>query len=200
MSEKITAEELIKQYEAGERDFRGADLAGASLDGANLEGASFGHCNLRGANLSGANLDSTSFHDADLSNADLSRATLQNAYLGHANLNNVNLSDAKLSSVMLVGANLRGADLSRAHMHKVDLSAAYECISVGPLSDGNELVVVSGFDDGLRLKYGRLWFTYDEIISHWGSRDYCKSILAMVEFINSNQWIIRKKEAVEVSA
>jgi uncharacterized protein YjbI with pentapeptide repeats len=45
----LDARELIERYEAGERDFRGADLTGAGLSGANLQGV-----DLRGADLSQA--------------------------------------------------------------------------------------------------------------------------------------------------
>ena len=54
--------ELIKAYNEGKRDFRGAnlrgaDLWGADLRGANLWGAGLWDANLRGANLSDANMN-----------------------------------------------------------------------------------------------------------------------------------------------
>jgi uncharacterized protein YjbI with pentapeptide repeats len=58
----MRAEELLKRYAKGERDFfkanlREANLGGANLSGANLSGADLREANLREANLRGADLD-----------------------------------------------------------------------------------------------------------------------------------------------
>ena len=60
----MNAQELLKRYAAGERDFSNADLQGVVcteevlrgiiLRGANLERANFGWANLEGADLSNA--------------------------------------------------------------------------------------------------------------------------------------------------
>jgi hypothetical protein len=79
------------RYDAGERDFRWADLRGADLGGANL-----GSANLGGAILAKANLRGALLTGANLSWADLTGA---------------NLSGAKLVGTQLRGANLTGAKL-----------------------------------------------------------------------------------------
>ena len=53
MSWKMTAEELLERYAAGERDFAGVDLNGAVLTGINLDRADLSRVNFTGANLSG---------------------------------------------------------------------------------------------------------------------------------------------------
>jgi len=52
----MTADELLKAYKSGERNFRGADLGGAGLGGADLGGADLGGADLGGADLGGAYL------------------------------------------------------------------------------------------------------------------------------------------------
>jgi hypothetical protein len=79
------------RYDAGERDFRWADLRGAELGGANLGSANLGGAilakvNLRGALLTGANLSW-----ADLTGANLSRAELVGTQLRGANLTGAKL-------------------------------------------------------------------------------------------------------------
>jgi uncharacterized protein YjbI with pentapeptide repeats len=54
---RITAEELLQRYAAGERDFSGVDLEGADLVRANLAGTGiYAGVNLRGANFARASL------------------------------------------------------------------------------------------------------------------------------------------------
>jgi hypothetical protein len=79
------------RYDAGERDFRWADLRGADLGGANL-----GSANLGGAILAKANL--------------------RGALLTGANLSWADLTGANLSGVKLVGTQLRGANLTGAKL------------------------------------------------------------------------------------
>ena len=83
------AVELLSRFEAGERDFRGADLQGAELAQADLRGA-------------------------DLRGAFLVRADLRAAHLDGANLRWANLTDAALPQAALAGADLSGATLARA--------------------------------------------------------------------------------------
>ena len=133
----VTAEELLRRYEAGESDFIGADLRGANLSGANirrvnLSGASldrvaFRGADLRGANLSDAYLSGASLFDANLFDANLTRANLSSADLTHANLTRVNLSSAdftqaNLTEAGLTYANLGGANLGRTLLVNIDLS------------------------------------------------------------------------------
>ncbi|HWP60349.1 MAG TPA: pentapeptide repeat-containing protein [Candidatus Acidoferrales bacterium] len=105
------AEELLRRYGNGERNFRGivlppfSDLSGKDLSGANFERAS-----LRGANLSGANLSESNLSGAELREAKLHGAQLQDADLRGADLRNADLAEAgRLLAAQLAGADLAGA-------------------------------------------------------------------------------------------
>ncbi len=191
----MSADDLIKEYKAGKRDFEGVTLRGANLRGANLDGADLGNADLDGADL----------YDADLSNADLSNANLRGANLDDAYLNDTNLKGATLDGATLEGANLRGANLSNADMEGANLSNAdmeganlrkanlrgadlrgaivlllndveYKVAGL-PLvrsmdKQSNELFIWST-DRGLVCLYGRRQFTdLKEAIKHWSSKDY----------------------------
>ncbi len=130
------SQELLKCYEAGERNFhranlsgiylQWADLSGANLSGANLHDAELSQANLKGANLthtylksanlSGANLREAILREADLRGADLRGADLSQVILTWANLREANLSQANLCGANLVGSKLTGADLSDANL------------------------------------------------------------------------------------
>src|SRR5919202_4917 len=101
------AKELLKCYEAGERNFKEANLTGLYLPWAVLSEA-----NLSKANLSEAYLNRAYLSGGDLSEANLNRANITQAYLNKANL----------SQATLIGANLRGADLSGANLSGANLS------------------------------------------------------------------------------
>jgi hypothetical protein len=79
------------RYDAGERDFRWADLRGADLGRANL-----GSANLGGAILAKANLRGALLTGANLSWADLTGANLSGAELVGTQLRGANLTGAKL--------------------------------------------------------------------------------------------------------
>jgi uncharacterized protein YjbI with pentapeptide repeats len=59
-------QELIRQYNAGNRDFRGVDLAGSILLGVNLSQANFYRAILSKAKLFEANLAGCNFSEAKL--------------------------------------------------------------------------------------------------------------------------------------
>ncbi len=118
------AKELLKCYEAGERNFKAANLSGVYLPWAVLSEA-----NLSKANLSEAYLNRAYLSGADLSEANLSKVNLTSGDLGEAKLNGANitqayLNKANLSQATLIGANLRGADLSGANLSEANLSEA----------------------------------------------------------------------------
>jgi uncharacterized protein YjbI with pentapeptide repeats len=121
----MNASELIAKYDAGERDFRRADLSGANLRRANLSGA-----DLYGANLSGADLSDAILHRADLRGANLRGADLHRANLYGANLSGADLSDA----------NLHRANLGRADLSGANLVGAQGILRIGPaLHNGREI-------------------------------------------------------------
>ncbi len=99
-------ERLCTRYDAGERNFGGADLNGAYLAAANLAGA----------DLSGANLNSADLDGVDLRDAKLNYAKLNGANLRCVKLSGAKLSGAELSGAYLACADLRGADLSNANL------------------------------------------------------------------------------------
>ncbi len=141
----ITAEEFLKRYKEGERDFTGINLSGvdlsrqtfdsnvslsqANLSNANLANAKLTGVNLIGANLQGANLNSTNLHNADLievnfSGANLTKVILYSARLIQANFSQANLSEAKLDSANLTTANLSKANLAQASLGSANLTGA----------------------------------------------------------------------------
>jgi 2-iminobutanoate/2-iminopropanoate deaminase len=52
----MEAKELVRQYNAGKRNFERANLSGANPSGTDLRGASLEGANLEGAKLEGANV------------------------------------------------------------------------------------------------------------------------------------------------
>jgi len=103
---KMTAEELLQRYAAGQRDFQGVNLSEEILSWADLTGANFSGANLSGVILNWANLSQVKLRCANLSNSDLNWANLE-----RADLQGANLSGAEVSA-----ANLNGADWSGAIM------------------------------------------------------------------------------------
>ena len=82
----MTAEELLKRYAAGERDFTGVDLNEVNLSGTDLS-----DINLTNANLIDANLTETSLSNANLTDVSLTNAILSGTSLAGVNLTNVDL-------------------------------------------------------------------------------------------------------------
>ena len=60
----MKAHEVLKRYEAGERDFRRLNLRGQSFKGKNLSGANFSEADIRGANFTNAMLRGANFSGA----------------------------------------------------------------------------------------------------------------------------------------
>lgn len=55
----MKAQELLRRYAAGERDFQYANLRGQRLAGKDLSGSNFSYADIRGANFSRAVLRDT---------------------------------------------------------------------------------------------------------------------------------------------
>ncbi len=60
----MEAQELLKLYAEGRRDFRSQDLRGLSFKGQNLSGTDFSECDIRGTNFSKADLTGAKFVEA----------------------------------------------------------------------------------------------------------------------------------------
>jgi uncharacterized protein YjbI with pentapeptide repeats len=111
---KTPADELLKQYASGERDFCGVNISEHIFTGVNLSGADFSEATLHRTVLEEANLMKANLSKADLTGANLRRADLSRANLVKANLRGANLRGADLSGADLSGADLSGADLGGA--------------------------------------------------------------------------------------
>lgn len=99
----MNAEEFLRRYESGERDFSKIVLRGIQLN----------HLDLSGINLSQAWLESTCLMATNLSNANISGANLRFCYLGSANLTNANLSNSQIEATNFNESNLTNADLTK---------------------------------------------------------------------------------------
>lgn len=129
---KKTAEDIIRQYKSGYREFKGftveppgnfskTRLAGIILEGTTLMGsnferailqrASFSAANLRGANFKGANLAKADLKGADFRGAIMRSVDLSGADLRWANLEGVDLAGSIIASANFEGANLKNASL-----------------------------------------------------------------------------------------
>lgn len=116
-SKGMDAEELLRRYRSGTRDFRSIILCEANLSRVNLSGANFSQAILSITNLSGANLSQANFSQAKLNVAKLSGANLAQADLSEAVLNVANLIRADLSEAILSGASLIRSELVRANLN-----------------------------------------------------------------------------------
>lgn len=131
----MDAEELLKRYAAGERDFSGLNLRGAKLNGVDPSIDDLGAYNkpyengiaadLSGINLSEADLTDAELSGTNLSNANLSRANLNRAGLGQCNLTNTNFRGANLTEAYLSCAELDGTDMREANLFYAEISQTY---------------------------------------------------------------------------
>jgi Holliday junction resolvasome RuvABC ATP-dependent DNA helicase subunit len=113
------AKELVKRYQAGERNFSGARLSGADLSGANLTRADLSGSDLSGADMSSANLTKGDLSGADLSGTNFFDAVLVRVNMGRADLTGAMLLDARLSGADLTEANLEGAVIENQQFAQV---------------------------------------------------------------------------------
>ncbi|MDX2100077.1 MAG: pentapeptide repeat-containing protein [Leptolyngbyaceae cyanobacterium bins.59] len=100
----MDADELVKRYAAGKREFVWANLPSVNLANQHLDGI-----NLSRANLSAANLERISLKQACLTKANLQNANLRNANLQGANLRKADLTGAILENTQIEEADLQGA-------------------------------------------------------------------------------------------
>ena len=72
----MKADEVLRKYAAGERDFRRAILRGQSFKNEDLSGADFSEANIRGANFTNANLTDAKFCHANIKGANFTKSCL----------------------------------------------------------------------------------------------------------------------------
>ncbi|MCT7991947.1 pentapeptide repeat-containing protein [Laspinema olomoucense] len=122
----MDGEELLRCYDAGERDFRAiilqhTDLSNVKLNSVNLSGACFYNVNLHGANLKNVNLSSTEWWDCNLLAVQFWLCNLKDAIMEHCVLESARFFDSDLRRVYtrfcnatctnFIRVNLQGADL-----------------------------------------------------------------------------------------
>lgn len=133
----MTAEELLRRYAAGERDFTGVDLSYVSLRDFDLSEANFTNANLRGVRFTVAIMNSVNF-----SGADLSESLLAGEFIG-CRFRSANLRGVDFSCSDVTGSNFKGADLTGADLTKGILCDAVYLENT-TMPDGE--VVVEGID------------------------------------------------------
>lgn len=121
---KITTDELLARYNAGERNFAGVEILRIVGEMGERDGVDGQITGLEGADLRGINLRGANLEKVDLSGADLTGADLFGAYLGGAGLVKTILRDANLFSANLTWATLSAADLTGANLSQVNASSA----------------------------------------------------------------------------
>lgn len=152
----LTAEELLKEYEEGRRDFSHLMLDGIHLPSITLKEVAFEESSLQGANLSRSRLGGADFMEADLSGANLQEVilvegALQGATLKGADLRGASLGGTSFSGADFTGADMRAATLDSAHFEGTILTAArfdeavlwhthFFDVDIGPLCDASSLI------------------------------------------------------------
>ena len=125
-------EDLLSQYKAGKRDFRGTDLSWIDLSEIDIPEVDLRDANLECSVLTGANFDRANLRGANLRNTLCHRGGDSPGHLvsfRYANLSGANLACAYLYKADLSKANLEGAHMAGAHLQEsllteVNLTAA----------------------------------------------------------------------------
>jgi uncharacterized protein YjbI with pentapeptide repeats len=108
-----SAEEILRRYQSGERNFEGSDLPdesclrGASLAGANFSRSWLSWVDFRGADLRGVCFDQCNVKVSDFRGADLTGASFREAMLCGALFDR----STKLDDVAVVGAEFYGSQV-----------------------------------------------------------------------------------------
>lgn len=125
MSYKMTAEELLERYAAGERDFAGVDLHGVDLSNAVLRGINLDRADLSGVNFS--NTDLSGAYGKNLSRR-LNEETLKNTtYPGKYSSSGLGKPLGSYTCIryaVLCNANFRDADIGHVDFSRSNLSFA----------------------------------------------------------------------------
>ena len=114
--ERITREELLRRYAAGERNFQHiileyADLSGVELQNIDLIGAHFTYVNLSGINLNQCKLRSAQFWYCNFTDAKISSCDLESTRFFDCNLRGANTNECNLTLTHFIRVDLKGATL-----------------------------------------------------------------------------------------
>ncbi|MBV6627419.1 MAG: pentapeptide repeat-containing protein [Rivularia sp. (in: Bacteria)] len=131
----MTAEELLEQYEKGERDFSGVDLTKASLEECRLNGINFSQAILRQVSMAFVELVNVNLEGADLTDIEVFDVSWRECNLQSANLERAILVESTLEDINLTKANLRFSCWGdTTHLINADLrEAIWQDISDYPL-------------------------------------------------------------------
>lgn len=126
---QLTADQVLRDYSQGNRNFSDHNLNQMNLLSAKLSNSKFVKSTLIGTNLQSSDLHKANFYNANLAQANLKNADLQNAQFVRANLKNAdlqgaNLRQANLTNAILKETNLRGANLTGATIDEDQLKEA----------------------------------------------------------------------------
>src|ERR671925_240447 len=116
----MTVDELLKRYQAGERNFRCVSLVRAKLAGAKLA-----YADLTGANLTGADLTGADLTDVRLAGADLTGAILTEAILTGADLTGADLAGRTVPIVEDLDRKM--AEVALAATDSLNMCAWHSC-------------------------------------------------------------------------
>jgi uncharacterized protein YjbI with pentapeptide repeats len=114
--ERITREELLQRYAAGERDLQHiileyADLNGVELQNIDLRGAQFNYVNLSRLNLHRCELGSAQFWYCNFREAKITSSHLEYARFFDCDFTGFNSSGCNITRVYFIRVNLQGAKL-----------------------------------------------------------------------------------------
>jgi uncharacterized protein YjbI with pentapeptide repeats len=144
MQMEMEAEEILRRYAAGERNFAGVvfnrftNLAGARLTEIDLSRAILPY-QMQGIDLYRANLSNAGLIDTDLSGANLREANLEGAALENTKLCGADLTKCNMRKVcgrtLYWGAQMRWVDLTDAEL----IQSSFEGADLGEaiLTDAN---------------------------------------------------------------
>ena len=130
--------EFRSRYQAGERDFRGADLhgqvlnldiMGVDLRMSNLSQTTISHCTLNNSNFSNANfqeaeISKSNFFNSNLSGANFSKAIFDDVGFHDLVFNYANFATARLLLCSAIRCNLSNVNLDNSILADVNLIEA----------------------------------------------------------------------------
>lgn len=165
---KISKEELLSRYAAGERNFSESDLSGINLAGVSLPGinltrsvlsrSDFTEADLSDSILLSTNLSSTILNRVNLNRANLTRANLSRSLLNKASLQEALLLQADLSGAIMIQANLYKTRLREANLSNTNLrSANLEKANLAYITYNTNSLFPEGFDV---LQAARTWIDW----------------------------------------